>query len=325
MKTKKMLLLIVAVCLLTTTCKKDNSDSTAPSPSPYTGAIQQPATPEGIAILPQTETKTEKLDGPFSPLLTGVIANWRIASQKKFEATLYADCWSSSEYTEFNGKTRSELNNKSVTYNSCIPIISDKTLKPNFSGEITNYWGQYKEGVEQKDVLGMSGDYYNVTTSGHKVRFSRYFTVTDLPDAYIRMERRWEIVPVDGDPYFLTYGGDAELSYSKTSGLSVEETETWGYTLGIEITAGGGFAPGAAAFSATIGQEFSTTINTWEEETVQKTISQEKPEDISAMRIQAFRELLTFTLVNADGSDYAGVYCPVIETNVQTIYYVWLW
>jgi hypothetical protein len=332
----KLLLIIIAICITAVNCKKDKDDKKDdPLPPENPTDIQKPANHNDPAILPAPTTLIEKYDGEFTPLLTDIIANWRITSAVRYQHWLYADCWSSVRTTNFNGVTRSNIKGTSITYQKCGNHPSNITMTPNFSKSVNLYWGQYTKGVEVWDSTGhdyashpnISGGFHYIS-GDPLIRYRRYYTVPDLPDAYIMLHRRWEYVQPKGGGDYAMCVGCAELEYesSITSGLNVEKTEEWGYTLGYEYTIGGSikFIEAAHKLSATIHQRFQTTISTYEEKTETIRYLGKALPGYNIIRCQVFREIATIKLVNQDGSDYfPGVYSPEVETTTNLQVYFW--
>jgi hypothetical protein len=308
----KIIFLLVAVFLTTTTCKKDSE----PDPSPVEGEIKQPLNPDDPAVLPATVTVIKKLEGNFSPLLTGVVANWRIKSHLHFNN----DCWSDWETTEYTG-TRAAITGKWITYSGCA-FYTPLKRNPDFSGDANNVWGRYKKGVEQQDIE--NGEVLFHIYSSNDINFYRYYTVPDLPDAYILREIKWEVIQIQGSDYAWCEGcSSLEKMTSTTVGLSKTATEEWGLTLGVEGTLGSSFGPASVTVSASFNKQFSTSIQATEETTESLTLRGELPAGKSIIRLQAFREISTFKLVNADGVDYPGVKSPVLHVTTQIKNYMW--
>lgn len=311
----KIFFILVVIIFSSVNCNKNDGE---PSP-PSEDQIMQPQNPNDPVILPEVKTVIQKLDGDFTPLLTGVVANWRVKSHKKLGSGALS-CWSDWKETYFNGKTREGINGQEVYYPAC-GLNSGGTWTPDFSAPCTSVWGQYKKGQEIQD-----GDIQ--TTPGGTVNFYRYYTVTDLPDAYILMERRWEVVPIPGEGDYAYCEGctSLEKTTSTTTGLSVEKTKEWGYTLGIEYHAGinVGFLEAGTKVTASFNQQFSTAIKNYEEQTTSITVTGTLPANKNIIRLQVFREISTFKLVNQDGGDYfPGVYSPEIQVTTQTKNYMW--
>jgi hypothetical protein len=312
----KIIFILVLVSLTTMNCKKKSDEQT--TPPIVQGEIVQPQNPSDPAVLPEIKTVIQKLDGDFSPLLTSVLANWRVYSHKEFGSGAFS-CWSSWVDTYFNGVTRDGVQGQSVYYPGC-GIYSGGTWTPVFSDPSSSVWGQFKKGQEIQD-----GDLH--TTPGGTVNFYRYYTVPTLPDAYILMERKWEILKIEGSDYAFCQGcSSLEKTTTTTTGIDEENTKTWGYTLGFEW--GGGvnleFIEAADKFTATIKQEFSTSITKTTEHSESVTCIGTLPAGKSIIRLQAFREISTFKLVNQDGTPYGnGVYCPDIATTTQIKNYAW--
>jgi hypothetical protein len=310
----RIFIVLMAVCFSAVNCSKN--DDSEPPPVPE-NEIVQPLQSNDPAVLPEVKIVIQKLDGDFTPLLTSVVANWRILSHKEFGKG--EDCWSDWVETWFYGATREGLEGQAVYYPGC-SIYSGGTWTPVFSESNSSVWGQYKKGQEIQD-----GDRH--TTPGGTVNYYRYYTVPDLPDAYIKMERRWEVVKIDGSDYAWCQGcSSLEKTTTTTSGIAAENTEKWGYTLGLQWSAGAsvGFLEASTTFTATIMQEFSTSITNSEEHSESIKCIGTLPSGKSIIRLQAFREVSAFKLVNQDGTDYGnGVYCPVIETTTQTKNYAW--
>jgi hypothetical protein len=336
----KLLMIIIAILFIAINCKKDKDDKQDDPVLPENPTdIQQPVNHNDPAILPAPTTLIQKYDGEFTPLLTDVIANWRITSAVRYQHWLYADCWSSVKSETYNGVTRSNIKGKNITYQKCGSHPSNKTLKPDFSKSDNVYWGQYKKGVEVYDSAGHIYSWHPEYPEGFHyinddplVRYRRYYTVPDLPDAYIMLHRRWELVqPKGGGDYAFCFGCD-NLVYesSVTSGLNIEKTKEWGYTLGYEYTVGasagvpGVFINAAHKLSAEIHQRFQTTISTKEETTETLRYTGKSLPGYNIVRCQVFREIATIKLVNQDGSDYhPGVFSPEIETAVNLQVYFW--
>ena len=310
--TIKIIILLVALFFTTTTCNKDS----VPDPDPVEGEIKQPPNHNDPAVLPATVKVIKKLEGNFSPLLTGVVANWRIKSHLQYD-----ECWSEWVTTEYKGVTRAGINGKTITYAPCSFIYSSKTRTPDFSGDANNVWGRYKKGVEQQDVE--DGEVLHIY-SDHTINFMRYYTVPDLPEAYILREIRWEIIPILGNDYAWCEGCTTlEKTTSTTVGLSKTATEEWGLTLGVEGTLGSSFGPASITVSASFNKQFSTSIQATEETTETLTLKGDLPAGKSIIRLQAFREVSTFKLVTIDGVDYPGVKSPIIQITTQIKYYMW--
>lgn len=310
----KIFLILIAICITTANCKKDNGDD----PPVFVDEIVQPLHPNDPVVLPEVKMVIQKLNGDFTPLLTGIVANWRVKSHKELGTVI--TCWSDWVETYYNGVTREGIKGIPVYYPGC-GINSGGTWTPDFSAPCTSVWGQYQKGQEIQDE-----DRH--TTPGGTVNFYRYYTIPDLPDAYIMMVRRWEVVPIPGEGDYAYCEGCSSLSKttSTTTGLSVEKTKEWGYTLGLEYHAGInlGFIEAGAKVSATFNQQFSTSIVDYEEKTTSITVTGNTPAGKNIIRLQVFREVSTFKLVNQDGSDYfPGVYSPEIQITTQTKNYMW--
>ena len=311
----KILFVMIAICITTANCNKDDDGEDSPV---IEDAIVQPLNPDDPAVLPEVKTVIQKLEGDFTPLLTGVVVNWRVKSHKEL-GTVFP-CWSDWVETYYNGVTREGIKDLPVYYPGC-GVNSGGTWKPDFSAPCSSVWGQYRKGQEIQD-----GDRY--TTPGGTVNFYRYYTVPDLPDAYIMMERRWEVVPIPGEGDYAYCEGCTflEREVTTTIGQSVERTIEWGYTLGIEYHAGinVGFLEAGIKLSASFNQQFSTSINSFEEHTISTTYHGDAPAGKSIIRLQIFREISTFKLVNKDGGDYfQGVNSPEIQITTQTKNYFW--
>ncbi|MBW6490374.1 MAG: hypothetical protein K0B15_04160 [Lentimicrobium sp.] len=336
----KLLLILITFSVIVINCKKDKDDQHGdPLPPVNPTDIQKPANHNDPAILPTPTTIIEKYDGEFTPLLTDVIANWRITSAVRYQHWLYADCWSNVKAETFNGVTRSNVKGKNITYQKCGSHPSNKTLKPDFSKSDNIYWAQYKKGVEVYDSAGHIYTWHPEYPEGFHyinddplVRYRRYYTVPDLPDAYIMLHRRWENVQPKGGGDYAMCVGCAELEYesSVTSGLNIEKTEEWGYTLGYEYTVGaevgapGVFISASHKLSATVQQRFQTAISTYEEKTETLRYLGKALPGYNIIRCQVFREIATIKLVNQDGGDYyPGVFSPEIETAVNLQVYFW--
>ena len=69
-----MLLIVISF-----SCGKD--DDAVPTSG---SNIAEPENIDDPAILPATYTEIEKLEGGFTPMLTGVIANWRVLTRIKY-------------------------------------------------------------------------------------------------------------------------------------------------------------------------------------------------------------------------------------------------
>lgn len=329
----KLFLVIIAISVIAINCNKDKDDNQDDHVLPQNPTdIQQPANHNDPAILPPPTTLIETYDGEFTPLLTNVIANWRITSQMRFKHWLYADCWSGVRTTHYNGVTRSNIRGQNITYVRCKSHPNNKTLTPNFSKSDQLYWGQYKKGVEVWDTVGKGPGFYETGSLEYLVRYRRYYTVPDLPDAYIMLHRRWEVVqPKSGGDYVMCVGC-AELEYesSVTSGLNVEKTNEWGFTLGYEYTLSGGanaqvvFIGASHKLSATVHQRFQTSISTWEEKTETIRYLGKALPGYSIIRCQVFREIATIKLVNQHGENYySGVFSPEVETTTNLQVYFW--
>ena len=308
----KVILLLVVLVLTTTTCKKDPE----PNPVPVEGEITQPLNHNDPAILPKPDTIIKKLEGNFSPLLTDVVANWRIKSHLHFNN----DCWSDWETTEYTG-TRASLTGKSITYSGCA-FYTPLNRNPDFSGSINKVWGQYKQGVEQQDME--DGEVLFHIYSANTINFYRYYTVPDLPEAYISKVTRWEVIPILGNDYAWCDGCTTlEKTTSTTTGLSKTATEEWGLTLGVEGTLGSSFGPASLTVSASFNKQFSTSIQATEEKTETLTLIGTLPAGKSIIRLQAFREVSIFKLVTSDGKDYPGVKSPELQVTTQIKNYMW--
>lgn len=282
----KIIFLLVTVFLTTTSCKKDPEQD----PIPVEGDIKQPLNHNDPALLPSPVTVIKKLEGDFSPLLTNVVANWRIKSHLHFNN----DCWSDWETTEYTG-TRASLKGKQITYSGCV-FYTPLNRNPDFSGDATTVWGQYKKGIEQQDME--NGEVLFHLYSANTINFYRYYTVPDLPDAYISREVKWEVIPILGNDYAWCAGCTTlEKATSTTVGLSKTETEEWGLTLGVEGTLGSSFGPASLTVSASFNKQFSTSIQATEEKTESLTLIGTLPAGKSIIRLQAFREVSTFKLV----------------------------
>lgn len=332
----RLFLVIIAISVIAINCNKDKDDTQDDPLLPVNPTdISQPANHNDPAILPPSTTLIEKYDGEFTPLLTDIIANWRITSAARYQHWLYADCWSSVRTTYYNGVTRSNIKGTNITYPKCGSHPSNKTENPNFSKSDDLYWGQYIKGIEVWDSTGHDyASHPNIPTGFHYIsgdpliRYHRHYTIPDLPDAYIMLHRRWEYVEPKGGGDYAMCVGCAELEYesSITSGLNVEKTEEWGYTLGYEYTIGGSikFIEAAHKLSATINQRFQTSISTYEEKTETIRYLGKALPGYNIIRCQVFREILTIKLVNQDGDPYyPGVYSPEIETAVNLQVYFW--
>lgn len=336
----KLLLIVITICFTTINCKKDKDEKQDDPLLPVNPTdIQKPANHTDPAILPGPTSEIRKYDGEFTPLISDIIANWRIFTALRFRSFWYQDCWSYAHDEYYEGVTRSNITGKKITYQKCGDFPNNKTLTVDFSGSTDDpYWGQYKKGVE---VLDSTGHVYNwgpnlfgwhyTGNADNLIRYHRYYTIPDLPDAYIMMHRRWEVVPIDGLDYAWCFGCNSlTRETSTTTGLSVEKTKEWGYTLGYEYTleAGGSshgvFISAAHTFSAEVQQRFQTTIAKHEEKTETITLIGTAPPGYEIIRMQVFREIATFKLVNQDGNDYyPGVYSPEIETTTQVQTYFW--
>jgi len=319
----KIIFLLVLVCLSATTCKKDSVQSD-PNSNPVTGEIKQPAKYDDPVVLPEIKREIKKLEGNFSPLLTGVIANWKIISAYNFFTSPFVDCWSVDRTTYYDGVTRENIKGKNVRYPYCAWAYSDANLSPNFSAPASSVWGQQIQGEQEiKD-----GALNWIETGDYKIRYERYYTLPTLPDPYILMERRWEIVPIPGEGDYAYCEGCSSLTKetSTTSGLKLEETRLWGYTLGVEfsINVPASFGTVGAKVSAEFNQTFSTNIQNYEEKTTSITVTGNMPTGKNIMRLQVFREITSFKLVDKDGGDYyPGVYSPEIAITTQTKNYIW--
>ena len=322
MKTRAILAVVLLALIFS--CQKDepNPPDTNDTPDipPVTGIIPQPANPDDPAILPEVVTVIKKLDGDFTPLLTGVVANWKVESRKYYGSAIWGDCWSELVTTNYDGKTREGVKGQSITYQPCDFVYTVQTRIPDFSKSAASVWGQYQAGEPWiKDAYGIWNQ---------EIEYTTYYSMDSLPDAYILMERRWEVVPIPGEGDYAYCEGCTSLTKttSITTGLSVENTKDWGYTLGIEWNSGVNFqfASLGAKVSVQFNQQFSTSIQNYEETTSAITISGTMPEGKNIMRLQVFREISTFKLVNQDGGDYfPGIYSPVIEITTQTKNFVW--
>jgi hypothetical protein len=311
----KNLFVLIVIIFSLVNCNKDDDET----PLVLEDEIIQPQNPNDPAVLPEVKTVIQKLDGDFTPLLTGVVANWRVKSHKKLGSGAFS-CWSDWIDTYFYGRTREGVNGQDVYYPGC-GINSGGTWTPDFSAACSSVWGQYKNGQEIQD-----GEVQ--TTPGGTVNFYRYYTLTDLPDAYIIMERKWEVLPIPGEGDYAYCEGCTSLtkSTSTTTGLSVEKTREWGYTLGIEYQAGVNveFFEAGSKVTASFNQQFSTTIQNYEEKTTSITVSGTLPAGKNIIRLQVFREISTFKLVNKDGGDYfPGIVSPEIQVTTQTKNYMW--
>jgi hypothetical protein len=308
----KIFFVLIAVCFSMVNCNKNDDE-----PPVFVDEIAQPLNPNDPAVLPEVKIVIQKLDVNFTPLLTSVVANWRVKSHKQ-----YVDngCWSDWVETKFDGVTREGLKGKNVKYPGCGVYIGG-TWTPDFSETSSSVWGQYKKGQEILD-----GEKVH-STPGGTVNFYRYYTVPDLPDAYIMMERRWEVLKIEGSDYAHCQGcSSLEKTTTTTTGIAEGNTEKWGYTLGLEWSLGASieFVEASAKFSATVMQEFSTSITKTEEHTEEIKCVGTLPSGKSIIRLQAFREISNFKLVNQDGTAYGnGVYCPEIETTTQIKNYAW--
>jgi hypothetical protein len=323
MKTKALFITVLLIGISFSCNKDDTEETTSPAIPPATGIIKQPLSPTDPAILPAIETVIKKLEGSFSPLLTGVVANWKVESSMKYESFLGYTCWSDWKTTYWDMVPREGVKGKSVKYSPCHWTFTSETRTPDFSANSASVWGQYKNGEEQQD-----GEMYTISSGGSPIHFKRYYTLADLPDAYIKMEKRWEIIPIPGEGEYAHCEGCSSLekTTSTTTGLSVEKTKEWGYTLGIERNAGVNleFFEAGAKVTASFNQQFSTSIQNYEETTTSITLTGTLPAGKNIIRLQAFREISTFSLVNENGDDYyPGVYSPIIEITTQTLNYVW--
>jgi hypothetical protein len=312
---RKIFFVLIAVCLSMVNCKK-NEDVSTTSPD-VTDEIKQPVNPNDPAVLPEVKTVIQKLEGEFTPMLTGVVANWRVKSHKQFADN---GCWSDWVNTEYPGVTRENVKGRDVYYPGC-GLYSGGTWTPVFSAPCSSVWGQYKKGQEIQDGEIQS-------TPGGTVHYYRYYTVPDLPDAYIMLERRWEVVPIPGEGDYAYCEGCSSLSKetSTTTGLKVDKTEEWGYTLGVEFNVGVTvpFGTVGGKVTASFNKQFSLNIQNYEERTTSITITGTTPSGKHIIRLQVFREISTFKLVNKDGDEYnPGIYCPEIAITTQTKNYIW--
>ena len=306
---------LIAICFSMANCDK-NEDNAVTKPV-LADEIKQPLNPNDPAVLPGIKTVIQKLEGDFTPLLSGVLANWRVKSHKQFANN---GCWSDWVETYYNGVTRQGVNGKNVYYPGC-GVYSGGTWTPDFSAPCSSVWCQYKKGQEVQD-----GDVH--ATPGGTVNFFRYYTVPDLPDAYIRMERRWETVPIPGEGDYAYCEGCSSLTKetSTTTGLKVDKTEEWGYTLGVEFNVGVTvpFGTVGGKVTASFNKQFSLNIQNYEEKTTSITVTGITPTGKNIIRLQVFREISTFKLVNKDGGDYyPGIYSPEIAITTQTKNYIW--
>ena len=310
----KVFLLLFAVCFSAANCNKDNAED----PPVVEDEIVQPKNPNDPAVLPEVKTVIQKLDGDFTPLITSVVASWRVRSHKKFGDVI--TCWSDWIDTYYYGVTREGINGQNIYYPGCL-AYGGGTWTPDFSAPCSSVWGQCRKGQEIQD-----GDVN--TTPGGTVNFYRYYTIQDLPDAYIMMERRWEVVPIPGEGDYAYCEGCSSLTKitSTTTGLSVEKTKEWGYTLGIQYQAGVnlGFLEAGAKVTASFNQQFSTTIQNYQEQTTSIEITGTTPPGKNIIRLQVFREISTFKLVNESGGVYfPGVFSPEIQVTTQTKNFIW--
>jgi hypothetical protein len=332
----KLFLVIIAISIFAVNCNKDkNASQDDPLPPENPTDIQKPANYNDPAILPPPKTLIEKYEGEFTPLLTDILADWRIRSAVRYQHDIWADCWSNVVTGIYLGVTRSNIKGISITYPKCGNHPENITRTPDFSKSENSYWAQYQKGVEVWDSAGhdytsnQQGIGFHYYHAGSRlIRYHRYYTVPDLPDAYIMLQRRWEFVPpAGGGDYAMCVGCDElEFESSITSGLNVEKTKEWGYTLGYEYSIGADlkFIEAAHTLGATVHQRFQTTISTYEEKTETLRYLGKALPGYSIIRCQVFREILTIKLVNQDGDPYyPGVYCPEIETAVNLQVYFW--
>jgi hypothetical protein len=71
-------------------------------------------------------------------------------------------------------------------------------------------------------------------------------------------------------------------------------------------------------------RQFSTNIQNYEETTTSISVTGTTPPGKNIIRLQVFREISTFKLVNQNGGAcYPGVYCPEIAITTQTKNYIW--
>lgn len=337
----KLFLIVFTICATTINCKKDKAEKQDDPVLPDNPTdIPQPANYNDPAILPPPKIFIEKYDGEFTPLLTDIIANWRIRSAVRYQHSIWADCWSNMVTRYYYGVTRSNIKGTSITYPKCGNHPENITRTPDFSKSDDYYWAQYQKGVEVLDSTGHIYSWHPENDTGFHyyqagsrlIRYHRYYTIPDLPDAYIMLHRRWELVPPAGGGDYAMCVGCAELEFesSITSGLNVEKTNEWGYTLGYEYTLSGGanaqvvFLGASQKLSATVHQRFQTSISTYEEKTETIRYLGKALPGYNIIRCQVFREILTIKLVNQDGDPYyPGVYSPEIETAVNLQVYFW--
>ncbi|MFO7723403.1 MAG: hypothetical protein R6V49_09320 [Bacteroidales bacterium] len=330
----KLLILLAVICITSLNCAKEEEKTKEPVKPVDPFEIKQPANPFDPAVMPDTTTMIVKYDGEFTPLLTDILANWRVVSAIRFQSNWHADCWSATKETTYTGVPRDMVKGKSVNYKSCHALSADKTFKPDFSADASVFWGQYRKGVEVWDSAGH--DYtshpnypygYHYISGDPLVRYHRYYTVPDLPDAYIMMEKKWEIIPIQGSDFAHCEGcSSIEKTTTTTTGLKVDKTKEWGYTLGYEYTIGADvkFINAAHKLGATISQKFQTTISQYEEMSETLTLKGTMPFGKNIIRLQSFREVSTFKLVDKDGNDYyPGVITPVIDVTTLIKNYVW--
>ncbi len=319
--TKKILFLLVAVCLLTATCKKE-TDPNNNNNNIITGLIKQPATFDAPAVLPQTTMEIKKFEGDFTPLLTGFVADWKIVSKYKFTSNWYPDCWGDEETDLYPARRRDNIKGIKLEYKTCFPVGSNSKPTPNFSGTVSSApWGQYEKGADWKQ------DGEGWLTTGH-IKYKRsYKTILDLPDAYILKETKWEIVPISGFDYYISEGYQTAHNTTSTKvGLTVKETQEWGYTLGMEYNIGATveFAEFGLTVSASFNQQFSTSIENKEEYIREITLDGTLLEGTNIIRLQAFREVSIFKLVNKDGDPYYdGIYDAEIAITTNTHEVAW--
>lgn len=330
----KLFLVIIAISVIAIHCNDGTQDEPLLPENPTN--IQKPANHNDPAILPPPTKLIVKYDGEFTPLISDIIANWRIYTALRFRSSWRQDCWSPAQNWYYNGVTRSNIKDQRITYQSCGSFPDDKSGVVDFSGNTDDpFWGQYKKGVEVFDSTGhdrtsgpsLYGWHYTGNTD-NLVRYHRYYTIPDLPDAYIMLHRRWEYVQPKGGGEYAMCIGCTELEYesSITSGLNVEKTNEWGYTLGYEYTIGASikFIDAAHKLSATIQKRFQTTISTYEEKTETIRYLGKALPGYNIIRCQVFREILTIKLVNQNGDDYySGVFSPEIETSDNLQVYFW--
>lgn len=323
MKTRAWLILGLLL-VMSLSCNKD--DKNDPITPPVTGEIKQPLNYDDPAVLPEVERKIEKLEGNFSPLLTGVIATWRIESKYNFSTSPFYDCWSNYVNTYYDAVTREQIKGKAITWAACALIYPNMTKTPDFSAPSISVWGQAQAGVEE--IMEGNGDLSYIEGGTYKIAYHRYYTLPVLPEAYILMERKWEVVPIPGSGNYAMCEGCSSLtkSTSTMTGLKIDKTKEWGYTLGItygaDVTVP--FGSFGSKVTAQFNQQFSTSIQNYEETETSITITGTLPAGKNIIRLQVFREVSTFKLVNQDGGEYfPGVYSPELAITTQTKNYIW--